>query len=117
MGVADVLKLIVALITIGFGAYAAVFPKMAAKFVGLSASNDNMRGVAEVRSILGGAFIGVGVAAILFPLQGYRVLGISYLAIALTRTLSIAQFEKDKSPSNVISVVSEYLFAAILILL
>lgn len=117
MSITSLIKLGIAVFTLGIGAYAFFLPKAAARFTGLSGSADSPRGMSEVRAVLGGAFIGAGLLPFLYGNTGAVGLGIIYLAIGITRTLSIARLDQDRSPSSLISVGSEYLFAALLILL
>ena len=58
-----VLQFIAVIATIAIGVYALVFPNKIEGFTGLKAVGG--RGVAEIRAIFGGIFIGMGVATFL----------------------------------------------------
>ncbi len=109
-----ILKLIAAALTIVVGAVALIWPKKAGSFTGLP--TDAARGTSEIRAVLGGLFIGLGLAVILFRSPGaYRTLGVGYLAIAAARTFSI--YADDASTrSNWISLVSEVILGILLVI-
>ena len=50
----------IAALTVGFGLVSVIRPSAAADFTGLVA--ERARGVSEIRSVLGGVFVGLGVA-------------------------------------------------------
>lgn len=116
MNIGQILHIVVAVITVLVGAFSVVFPKAAARFVGFGEA-VSLRGLSEVRAVIGGAFVGAGLAPFIVGGGGFQALGIIYLAIAIVRSISIASLERDISPSNLISVGSEWLFAAILLLI
>lgn len=108
------IKLAVAILTVLVGAYALFWPKAALDFTGLAAPTG--RGISEVRAVLGGLFIGLG-AAVLYmnrP-EAYVILGVTYLAIAAARMVSIVVDQAAVS-SNWISLVTEIIFGVLLIL-
>ncbi|MBN1859248.1 DUF4345 family protein [Candidatus Bipolaricaulota bacterium] len=109
-----ILKLASAALTMIVGAVALIWPQKAGSFTGLP--NDTARGTSEIRAVLGGLFIGLGLAVILFRSPGaYRTLGIGYLAIAAARAFSI--FADDASTrSNWISLVSEVALGVLLVI-
>jgi hypothetical protein len=110
----QVLKIIAAVGTIATGFISAVWPSSVTGFTGLSAPGP--RGITEIRAVLGGAFIGVGIAPlILNNPAAYRMLGIMYLAIAVVRAISIV-IDKSAVQSNIISLVVEIIFGALLVL-
>ena len=109
MDILLVLKMIAALATAATGLLAFVKPDAVYGFTGLTVSGA--RGVSEVRAIFGGLFIALGLAPIL--LGQYRVLGYSYLAIAVTRAISII-LDKSYAQSNWISLAIEVVFGVIL---
>jgi len=109
-----VLKIIAAVGTIATGFVSALWPSSITGFTGLSAPGP--RGITEIRAVLGGAFIGVGIAPlVLNSPAAYRMLGIMYLAIAVVRTISIV-VDKSMVQSNIISLVVEIVFGVILVL-
>ena len=114
MSLLMILKLAAAGVTMVVGAISLIWPKKAASFTGLPV--DSPRGTSEIRAILGGLFIGLGLAVLLFRSPGaYRTLGTGYLAIAAARAFSL--FADDASTgSNWISLASEVVLGVLLVL-
>jgi hypothetical protein len=113
MDILQIIRILIALATIATGLLALLRPHSIRGFTGLIA--DGPRGVSEIRAVLGGAFIGLGLAALLLGgLDAYRTLGITYSAIAAVRAISIVV---DRSParSNLISLVVEVVFGVLLL--
>ena len=110
MNILLILKIVAALATAATGLLAFVKPDAVYGFTGLTA--PGARGVSEVRAVFGGLFIALGLAPIL--LGQYQILGIGYLAIAVTRTISII-LDKSYAQSNFISLAIEIVFGAILV--
>lgn len=110
----NVLQIAVAIFTVGLGIFTVLKPETAARFTGFG-NEVSPRGLSEIRSVLGGAFIGAGAAALLLS-GGRQALALVYLGIGAVRLISILQLDKDKSPSSLISVISEFLFVVILLL-
>jgi hypothetical protein len=109
-----ILQIIAAVGTILTGLYSLLKPAAVTGFTGLSPVGG--RGITEIRSILGGLFIGLGTAVlVLATREVYQALGIMYLAIAAVRLVSIFV---DKSPvqSNWISLAVEIIFGIILVI-
>lgn len=114
MSIIQILQIIAALGTILTGAVSLFWPAKVQGFTGLSANGG--RGITEIRTILGALFIGLGAAALYFNLpQTYQMLGITYLAMAIVRGISIF-VDKSAESSNIISVVTELAFGIILVL-
>jgi hypothetical protein len=113
MSIGMILKIVAALATAATGLLAFVKPSAAYGFIGLKA--EGARGVSEMRAIFGGLFIALGVAPLFLGATAYLMLGIGYLAIAVARAFSIV-FDKSYAQSNIISLVIEIVFGAILIL-
>ena len=111
MSVLLVLKIIISLATAATGLLAFFKPDAVYGFTGLTA--PGARGVSEIRAIFGGLFIALGVAPIVF--NQYRLLGIAYLAIAVTRAISMV-LDKSYAQSNIISLVIEIVFGVILVI-
>ena len=115
----DYIKLILAAGTVVFGGVSLFAPKAIKGFTGLIA--DGSRGISEIRAVMGGVFIALGVVAILFKYLWFRndsayiTLGIVYLTIGFIRLLSII-FDKAHQSSNVISLISEIVFGVLLVL-
>jgi hypothetical protein len=83
-------------------------------FTGLEAVGG--RGITEIRAILGGLFIGLGGAVLYFNKpETYQMLGITYLVIAVVRTISMFA-DKSVVQSNIVSIVFEVVFGILLML-
>ena len=114
MGFSLILKIIASIGTILTGFISLISPRSVTGFTGLTATGQ--RGISEIRAVLGGVFIGLGLAPFLLkqPVT-YRVLGIMYLTVAIVRTFSIL-FDKSFERSNIINVIIEFLFGIILVI-
>lgn len=114
MSVLNIIKFLFAIATIATGLVSMFFPRAVFGFTGLQA--PGARGISEIRSILGGLFIAVGLAPfILKDPKAYQMLGIMYLGIAAVRLVSIF-VDRSFESSNWISLVVEIVFGVILIL-
>ena len=109
----QILQIVAAIATILTGLYSLLKPAAITGFTGLQPVGG--RGITEIRSILGGVFIALGAVPLLLnsPLA-YLMLGITYLAIALVRAISMFM-DKSVVQSNVISLVVEIVFGIILV--
>ena len=112
MDILLILKIIAALATAATGLLAFVKPDATYGFIGLNA--NGVRGVSEIRAVFGGLFIALGIVPLILGTTAYHMLGYSYLAIAVTRAFSIV-FDKSYAQSNIISLVIEIVFGAILV--
>lgn len=108
-----ILKYIAAAGTALTGLLALVQPLSTVGFTGLSPVGG--RGITEIRAVLGGLFIGLGVAPFFLGMPAYRMLGIGYLAIAAVRLVSIF-LDHSSVSSNWISLAVEIVFGVILVL-
>ena len=111
----QILKILAALATLITGLISFLRPRSVFGFTGLNAPGP--RGITEIRAVLGGAFIGLGLAPLLLgnsPLT-YQILGLMYIAIALTRGIGLV-VDKSVVQSNVISLVTEIVLGVILVL-
>ncbi len=114
MNILKILQIIAVIGTIGTGFVSLLWPHSVFGFTGLNAPGP--RGITEIRSILGGLFIGLGIAVFLLGTrQVYQMLGIMYLAIGVVRAVSIV-VDKSFEQSNIISLVVEILFGILLVL-
>ena len=114
MNILLITKIILAIGTIITGLISAIRPHSIKGFTGLEAPGP--RGVTEIRAVMGGTFIGLGLAPLLLGANAaYQVLGITYLVIGLVRGISMV-LDKSVVKSNVISLVVEIVFGVILIL-
>ena len=109
-----VLQIIAVIATILTGLVSLINPQSVQGFTGLTA--PGARGITEIRSILGGLFIGLGIAVFLLGTrETYQMLGIMYLAIGVVRLVSIF-LDKSSVQSNWISFVVEIIFGIILVI-
>ena len=109
-----ILKIIMAVVTIATGLVSLIRPRSVQGFTGLSAPGP--RGITEIRAILGGGFVGLGLAPLLLSAPAaYQMLGITYLAIAVARLAGIA-FDRSFERSNWISLAVEIVAGIILVL-
>ena len=110
----QILQIIAAIATIVTGAFSLFRPEAIRGFTGLVA--EGPRGITEIRAIMGGVFIGLGLAPlILGESAAYRTLGIVYLVIAVIRGVSMV-VDRSVVSSNTISLVVEVVFGIILVL-
>lgn len=110
----EILQIIAVAATILTGLVSLVNPRGVEGFTGLTA--PGARGITEIRSILGGLFIGLGIAVFLLGTrETYQMLGITYLAIGAVRFVSIF-LDKSSVQSNWISFAVEIIFGVILLL-
>ena len=114
MNILKILQIIAVIGTILTGLYSLLRPESITGFTGLSPVGG--RGITEIRSILGGLFIGLGIAVlVLGTREVYQTLGIMYLAIAVVRLVSIF-VDKSSVPSNWISFATEIVFGILLVI-
>lgn len=114
MNLLKILQLIAVILTIVTGLVSLFWPRSVQGFTGLTALDG--RGITEIRSILGGLFIGLGIAVlVLGTREVYQTLGIMYLSIAAVRVVSIF-VDKSSVQSNWISVATEIVLGIILVL-
>ncbi|MCU0521905.1 MAG: DUF4345 domain-containing protein [Anaerolineae bacterium] len=112
--VVRILQIVAAIGTIVTGFVSLLWPNSVRGFTGLSPVGG--RGITEIRSILGAFFIALGAAPLLLnEPAAYRMLGIAYLAVALTRAISMV-VDKSVVQSNIISLAVEVVFGVILVL-
>jgi hypothetical protein len=112
MDIITILKYVAVIVTILTGVYSLVQPKKIKDFTGLEASSP--RAITEIRAVMGGTFIGLGIAALIFPTpEVYKTLAITYAAIAVIRGISMVT-DKSMVKSNVISLISEVVLIIIL---
>lgn len=109
-----IFQLIAVIGTILTGLLSLFWPKMAEGFTGLTAPGG--RGITEIRAVLGGTFIGLGVYALMAGSRSaYQMLGATYLTIGVVRAVSMVA-DKSVDRSNFISLVVEIVFGIILVL-
>jgi len=109
-----VLQIIAAVGTIATGLVSLIAPKSVTGFTGLSPNGG--RGITEIRAVLGGFFVALGVVPLVFDQPGmYLMLGITYLVVGAVRMVSMF-VDKSVERSNIISVIVEIIFGVILVL-
>jgi hypothetical protein len=114
MDLLKILQIIAVIITIITGLISLIWPNKVQGFTGLTAPGG--RGITEIRSVLGGGFIGLGIAVFLLNTpETYQMLGIMYAAIGAVRVVSI-MVDKSVEQSNIISLIAEIVLAVILVL-
>jgi len=114
MNLLEILKIAIGIATILTGALSLFWPLRVRGFTGLEVNGG--RGITEIRSILGGVFVGLGAAVlVLNDPAAYMILGITYLVVAGVRLISMI-VDKSIERSNVISVITEVIMGVILVL-
>ena len=110
----QILKIISAIATVITGLVSLFWPLKVQGFTGLEANGG--RGVTEIRTILGALFVGLGAAVLYINLpEAYQILGITYLAMAVVRGISMF-VDNSVNSSNIISLVAELAFGIILLI-
>ncbi|MFN2226477.1 MAG: DUF4345 family protein [Anaerolineae bacterium] len=114
MSFLEIVKVVIAAATILTGLVSLLRPRAVQGFTGLTA--PGARGLAEIRAILGGAFIGLGLAPLILGFgQAYQMLGITYLVIAAARVVGLV-VDGSTEGSNLISLAVEVVFGVVLLL-
>ena len=114
MNILKILQIIAVVLTILTGFVSLLWPRSVQGFTGLTAPDG--RGITEIRSILGGLFIGLGIAVFLLATrEAYQMLGIMYLAIGAVRLISIF-VDRSSVQSNWVSLAVEIVLGIILVL-
>lgn len=114
MTILSILKIIAAVATIATGLVSLFAPRAIKAFTGLDAVGG--RGITEIRAVLGAFFIGLGVAPlVLVAPETYQMLGLTYLCVAVVRTVSMF-VDRSVVSSNIISAVVEVVLGIILLL-
>ena len=111
--IVQALQVVGCILTVAVGALSLFAPEKTVGFTGLAPQGG--RGITEIRSVLGGLFIALGVAPFFLGDVAYMVLGISYLAIGVVRLPSIF-IDKSSMQSNWFSLAFEIVFGVILVL-
>lgn len=110
----SILQIITVIGTILTGLFALFAPTRIQGFTGIQPVGG--RGITEIRSVFGGLFIGLGLAAFLLDSAvAYPMLGIMYFAIGAVRAISML-IDRSIERSNIISLVFEIIFGIILVL-
>jgi len=110
----QILKYAINIATVFTGVVSLLWPLKVQEFTGLTATGG--RGITEIRTILGALFVGLGIASQVYnQKETYAMLGITYLAMALVRGISIVA-DKSAVSSNIISFATELVFGLILMM-
>jgi hypothetical protein len=110
-----IIKVVIAFLTLMMGAFVLLRPTAIYNFIGLNPEGN--RGKTEIRAIFGGLFVALGAAPLILNSPGaFKMLGYAYIGIAATR---IGNFftEPCLERSNIISLASEIVLGAVLLLL
>lgn len=108
-----ILKIIAAVLTLATGGLSLFAPLSTPGFTGLQPVGG--RGISEIRSVLGGLFIALGIVPLVLGGNTYAMLGWGYLGIGAVRLVSIF-VDQASIRSNWISLVVEIVFGIILVL-
>lgn len=110
----EILQVIAAIATIATGIYSLLAPLKVRGFTGLELPGG--RGITEVRAVLGGFFIALGAAPLVFRSPDmFLMLGVAYLVVAAVRAVSMF-IDKSVVQSNLVSLASEVILGVFLIL-
>jgi len=97
----EILNIVGAVLTIGFGLFGFVAPRYTAAALDLEPTHSTM-GLSEMRASVGGLFVVAGLAAIwLSEPLAYAMIGFAFLGAALGRVLSLIC---DAPPRNKVLV-------------
>jgi hypothetical protein len=109
-----ILKIICAVGTMATGCISMFRPRSITGFTGLETTGP--RGITEIRAVMGGLFIGIGLAPLILSSPAvFQALGIMYLAIAVVRAISMI-LDRSVMQSNTISLLVEIVFGAVLVI-
>lgn len=100
--------------TVITGFISLLWPLSIRGFTGLVAEGG--RGKTEIRAVMGGVFLALGLAPLLFDTStAFKILGFTYLVIGLVRVVSI-YVDRSFMRSNILSLAVEFVFGVVLIL-
>jgi len=107
------LQYLACILTLVAGLFALFSPERAVVLTGLKPQGG--RGLTEIRCIMGGLYVALGLTPFFLGKTAFVVLGIGYLAIAIVRLISIF-IDKSASSSNWGSFALEFVLGVILVL-
>lgn len=113
MSAIRILQIVAALATAATGLVSLVAPRKVTGFTGLEPVGG--RGLTELRAVLGALFVALGIAPLFLGPTAYRMLGTGYLAIGAARAVSMV-VDHSVVRSNVISLITEIVLGAVLVL-
>jgi hypothetical protein len=103
----SVLQFIAIIVTIAIGLFSLLAPTRIEGFTGIKSIGG--RGVAEIRAVFGGVFIGMGIVALLLDKS------IAYPMFGMIRVVTVF-LDKSRESSNLISIASELVFGVLFLL-
>ena len=110
----DYVSIIMAVLTIVFGAFGFVAPRWTASVLDLEPTNSTM-GLSEIRASTGGLFVALGIAALLIGTPwAYGMMGVAYSGAAIGRAVSMV-IDSPPQPKALIYFAFEAIFAIWLI--
>jgi hypothetical protein len=107
------LQYLACVLTLISGLFALFSPERAVSLTGLVPKGG--RGLTEIRCLMGGLYIALGVSPFVLGGVAFTMLGIAYLAIALVRLVSIF-VDKSGNQSTWMSLGLELVLGVILVL-
>jgi hypothetical protein len=107
------LQYLACILTIISGLFALFSPEKAVSLSGIVPKGG--RGLTEIRCLMGGLYLALGVSPFLLGGVAFTMLGIGYLAISLVRLVSIF-IDKSGTQSNWMSLALEFVLGLILVL-
>jgi hypothetical protein len=108
------LQIVACVITMIIGAAALFWPLRVQGFIGLEAIGG--RGITEIRVVLGILFVGLGILPLILGVpETFQMLGFIYLMMGVVRTISMF-LDKSMVQSNLISIITEFVFGVVLVL-
>ena len=107
------LQYLACILTIISGLFSLFSPARAVSLTGLVPQGG--RGLTEIRCLMGGLYIALGVTPFILGDVAFTMLGIGYLAIALVRLVSI-YLDKSGTQSNWMSLALELVLGVVLVL-
>jgi hypothetical protein len=113
MSIVPALQVLAALATAATGVFVLLAPRKTVGFTGLEPIGG--RGISELRAVLGGLFIALGLTPLFLGPTAFLMLGVGYLAIAAVRAVSIV-VDHSAVQSNIISLISEIALGIVLVL-
>ena len=109
----QIFQYIACIITSIAGLYALLSPAKAVALTGLTPNGG--RGLTEIRCVMGGLYIALGVIPFFLGGVAFTVLGIAYLTVGVVRLVSIF-IDRSATPSNWGSFAMEIVLGALLVL-
>ncbi len=110
----DYVNIIMAVLTIAFGAFGFIAPRWTASVLDLEPVNSTM-GLSEIRASTGGLFVALGIGAIAIGTPwAYGMMGVAYSGAAIGRAVSMV-IDSPPQPKALVYFGFEAVFAIWLI--